>query len=441
MEIRAWIEKNRDEMVQDVLSLVSIKSISSRESGEDAPFGKGCKEVLSRALSLAKGYGLKTENHENYCGSALLPGKTDRELGIFSHLDVVPEGDGWEICRPYEPIIKDGWIYGRGSADNKGPAVAVLYALRYLKETNYKFQHTIRQFYGCDEENAMKDLEYYLSHLAPPDYSLVPDAAFPVCYGEKGRCTILLKTEVSPDILEFQGGEGKNCIPAHAHIQLAGSSKPMTAQGIFAHAASPEKGENALIKLARQLEEGRFLKGGDEQAVKFLSHALLDPYGTGLGISCEDECSGKLTVSCTVLTLSCCQLYLTLDLRYPVTENFSPIEKNLAQWAGRYGWKIESMEHSPALYQNPDTAVIKDLTRICEAVYERPFIPYCMNGGTYARKLPNAVGYGPGLSWQEKPCKPGHGRGHQPDECICIENLSNAVEIYVKALMMLDETI
>lgn len=64
-----------------------------------------------------------------------------------------------------------------------------------------------------------------------------------------------------------------------------------------------------------------------------------------------------------------------------------------------------------------------------------------MSGGTYARKLPNAVGYGPGLSYQKKPCPEGHGRGHQPDECVCIDNLIHAVEIYIRALIMLDSTV
>ena len=62
-----------------------------------------------------------------------------------------------------------------------------------------------------------------------------------------------------------------------------------------------------------------------------------------------------------------------------------------------------------------------------------------MGGGTYARKLTNAVGYGPGLTFQKKPCKEGHGKGHQPDECICIDNLINAIEIYIRAIEYLDE--
>ena len=142
MEISQWIEKNREQLIQDICTLVSVRSVSTHDSANsdstsDAPIGDGCKNVLETALELAKNYGLKTENHEGRCASALLPGKTSRELGIFSHLDVVPEGNGWEVTSPYEPIIKDGWIYGRGSADNKGPAVSALYALRYLKENLY----------------------------------------------------------------------------------------------------------------------------------------------------------------------------------------------------------------------------------------------------------------------------------------------------------------
>ena len=52
----------------------------------------------------------------------------------MAHLDVVPAGDGWSVTEPYMPVIKDGRVYGRGSADDKGPAIAAMYAMRAVKE-------------------------------------------------------------------------------------------------------------------------------------------------------------------------------------------------------------------------------------------------------------------------------------------------------------------
>ena len=66
--------------------------------------------------------------------------------------------------------------------------------------------------------------------------------------------------------------------------------------------------------------------------------------------------------------------------------------------------------------------------------------PYVMGGGTYARKIPNAVGFGPGLEFDRKETglPMGHGNCHSADEVQSVSNLKTAVKIYVKALQKLD---
>lgn len=438
MQIREWIEKNRDSIIRDVCSLVEIKSVSSPGEG-GWPFGTGCRQVLLKALSLAEENGLETENHENYCGSAVLKGESEEELGFFSHLDVVPEGNDWTKTNPYEPLVADGWIYGRGSADNKGPAVAALYTMKYFKENGISLRHTLRQFYGCDEERGMKDMGYYLKAHKPPVFSLVPDAAFPVCCGEKGRYQIVCEARISNDILSVKGGEGINSVPAHAEISLKG--KKVTADGKAAHAAKPETGDNAIVKLSGLLVQNHLLGEADETVFRFLWEGLSDYNGSGLHISCEDEDSGPLTIAATMIEHTEGVMRLFLDLRYPVTADTEMIESGFKNTAEHYGWNVIKMDHNPSFYMDKEDETVKLLTEICSRVYGRKFEPYCMGGGTYARKLPNAVGYGPGLSYQKKPCEDGHGKGHQPDECVCIENLVNAVEIYIHAIMELDKLI
>ena len=44
-----------------------------------------------------------------------------RSLLYSGHVDVAPfEPDDWKVCRPYEPVVKGGKLYGRGAADMKG---------------------------------------------------------------------------------------------------------------------------------------------------------------------------------------------------------------------------------------------------------------------------------------------------------------------------------
>ena len=173
--IDRFLDKYRTEYLDDIMSLVRIRSVSTPDSGGKYPFGSGCAEVLDAALAMGSRMGFAAENHAYYCGSILMPGMTKSEIGMFAHLDVVPEGDGW-LKPPYSPYIKDGWLYGRGSSDNKGPAVTALYAMRCLQESGVRLRHTVRLFLGCSEENGMSDIEYYLKHFPAPEYSFVPDA-------------------------------------------------------------------------------------------------------------------------------------------------------------------------------------------------------------------------------------------------------------------------
>ncbi len=97
------------------------------------PYGEGCSEALRTALHIAECYDFSINNYDNYVGTVDMNDK-DAQLDILAHLDVVPAGDGWTVTKPFEPVVKDGKIYGRGTADDKGPAIAALYAMRAVNE-------------------------------------------------------------------------------------------------------------------------------------------------------------------------------------------------------------------------------------------------------------------------------------------------------------------
>jgi len=62
-----------------------------------------------------------------------------RSLLLSGHADVAPfEPDDWTVCRPYEPLLADGRLYGRGSADMKGGMAASFWALRVLRELGFR---------------------------------------------------------------------------------------------------------------------------------------------------------------------------------------------------------------------------------------------------------------------------------------------------------------
>ena len=57
---------------------------------------------------------------------------------------------------PFEPVVKDGYLIGRGAQDNKGPAVAMLYVMRCIRELGLPAAHELCLFAGCDEERGCR---------------------------------------------------------------------------------------------------------------------------------------------------------------------------------------------------------------------------------------------------------------------------------------------
>ena len=131
-KIEAYIDAHRQEMLEDICTLCRINSEKmAYKTGK--PFGEGTFQALSKALAMAERYGFHIKNHDNYVGTIDLNNGA-RNLDILAHLDVVPAGEGWTVTEPFTPVEKDGKLYGRGTADDKGPAVAALYAMRAVKD-------------------------------------------------------------------------------------------------------------------------------------------------------------------------------------------------------------------------------------------------------------------------------------------------------------------
>ena len=138
--IDRWIEGHRDEFIEDVVRMVRIKSVAQQDSPVK-PYGSGCREALHAMLDLGKKHGFLTENYEEYMGSIDM-GIPKETIGFWGHLDVVPEGDGWDFP-PYEGVVKNGMIIGRGAQDNKGQTMAVFYVMRCIQELGIPLRHNL----------------------------------------------------------------------------------------------------------------------------------------------------------------------------------------------------------------------------------------------------------------------------------------------------------
>ena len=148
-KIEAYMETHRQELVADVCELCRINS-ERMPAEEDMPYGPGAAECLDAALDMAEGYGFETVDYDGYVGCVDFDSTLPKQLDILAHLDVVPAGEGWTVTEAYAPVEKDGKLYGRGSSDDKGPAVAALYAMRCVKELGIPLKKNVRLILGTD---------------------------------------------------------------------------------------------------------------------------------------------------------------------------------------------------------------------------------------------------------------------------------------------------
>jgi len=86
---------------------------------------------------------------------------------MYGHLDKQPEMLGWsDGLGPWEPVLKDGKLYGRGGADDGYALFASLAALLALKEQGVARARTVIIIEAC-EESGSTDLSFYIDHLGP----------------------------------------------------------------------------------------------------------------------------------------------------------------------------------------------------------------------------------------------------------------------------------
>lgn len=463
--LEQWLSDEEEAMVARIRELVEIESVANKwdweeraETGElrGEPYGGGCRRALDRMLVMGKEYGFCCEDVGGYCGSIRFGG-SEVECGIWGHLDVVPAQEEEWVYPPFELTRIGDFLIGRGVQDNKGPLIAALWALRYLKETGVESGICFRLIFGCNEEGGMEDVVYYGKNRRMPDFSFVVDCSFPVCHGEKGIGRLVFETErLDGSLADLQAGTVVNSVPGKAFAKVkvkGGKVFCLEEKGISGHCAFPEKTRNALFPLCRRLigkgwmekknekgiVEGEWLSEKERKAVAFLGKLGQDGYGRGVGLFYEDEQSGRLTCNAGLVSMKDGCLRVEIDIRYPVTASFDNIEERLIGEAREAGFQLVSREESKGCYLPADHWLVTELMGAWEDVNGQKGKPYVMGGGTYARKLPNAVGFGPGqpADFSSLGLGPEHGGCHGADECQSLEALKQAVRVYVNAIKRL----
>lgn len=457
--IDQWIAAHREELIRDVISLVNIRS-TRNEPTPESPFGQDVKNAMDQVLKVAEHYGLHTENDGYYTVSALRPGETGRELAILGHIDTVPEGDGWKFS-PFDAVVREGHIIGRGSLDNKGPGLAGLYVLRMCRELGIPFRHTLRMIFGGNEESGMADVRHYITTHVLPDFTIVCDGGWALCQGEKGIITVDLEADVrNSNLRDFHAGVASNSVPDFAYAVISGDGKALreklaafpdytleshpegicvSVRGKAGHAAFPDNTVNAVYKLARLLTDARLLEGSAAEAVTYLADLLADHTGTRLGITYRDGLLGETTHICGHVRLYAGQLQAKLDIRYADRRNpeKTAADVSAAIAGAKSGFVIKKITNDPPYYHSVEEPGIRILLDTCHDYVSPAAKPYVMGGITHARHLKNAVPFGP-CEAPDEISTVRFGYAHAPDEAVRIDQLTTAIKVYFMALYRLD---
>jgi succinyl-diaminopimelate desuccinylase len=408
-----------DDMIKDLAKLISIKSVRSK-AVEGAPYGQNTLNALETVLDMGKAYGLKTKNIDGRAGY-IEYGEGEAMIGILLHLDVVPEGDGW-VTDPYTLTEKDGYLYGRGTADDKGPAIAALYALFDLIKKDEIEGYRVRLIFGLDEECGSSCIEHYVKTEELPTLGFVPDADFPLIYAEKGILNVVLGSEGS-DAVSLKAGERPNVVPGKCYITYRGEQKVY--EGVPAHGAAPYAGVNA-IKTA--VMNSQVIKG--LPIITFFENCLMDKhYGEGLGIDPKDE-SGRLTVNPGIMAIEKDQSYVVLNIRYPVTCDHKQIVDSINKAADKYGIVVTNVSDNPPLYVDKGSILVSTLLKVYREITGDMTEPLAIGGGTYARSMPNLVAYGMNMPG-DPDC------AHQANEYIKKQRLYESAAIYREGIKRL----
>ncbi|WP_418615744.1 Sapep family Mn(2+)-dependent dipeptidase [Ruminococcus sp.] len=440
------ILKYKDELLADLNTLIGFESVANEKPEE-------CQNAINFMLKRANDFGLTGEQVTDESMHIQL-GSKGKLCGILSHLDVVPAGNNWSVL-PYSLTEKDGRLYGRGIADDKGAALVTLYCLRALKEEGIDGVNALRAIYGTSEECGMEDIDGYFEKMPVPDLSFTPDSDYGICYAEKGILQIEVSTKgnLATVLSQLHSGKAINAVPDIAYALLDSSNYDeqnllelskktdgnfefnstidglmVISRGKAAHACEPHKGFNAAAALVELLAKA-YTSTEIGAICDFIDIALgNETDGCSLGLKTHCSISGDLTVNLGYIHIEGNEARAAFDIRYPVSITGGSVYRQFRYAAKHNKLDVKVLNHEKPLYIEKDSELVKLLSGAYKAVTgEEPEL-YTTGGGTYARKLGGkGLAFGPAFKDDEV-------NMHNADESIDKEKFFTHAQICLEAM-------
>ena len=421
--------ENYSSFLNDLKQLISFESVLATPK-KDMPFGEGVYNALNWFLHKAQSFGFQTINYNNYIGEVVFG--EGEEIGIIGHLDVVPVGGGWETD-PFTLTEKDGYLYGRGIMDDKGPLLLCLYILKELKDSGKLPTKKFRLIVGCNEESGWQDVEYLATKSHFPKYGFSPDGNFPISYAEKGMAIVEFTIPKLKNFSLVSGGTVINAVCGEATAvpnekgidqtllakrNLTLKDGKIVAIGKSAHGSTPRLGINAI-----KLLFDYFLDMGED--VKDVIDCLFNDRENIFGMQNEQ---GTVTFSPDIITQDDQKIIIKCDCRFPYPFTFEDVKQKFDKFNIDYTYQIKH----PTQYVEKEGDFVSTLLNAYNSVTKENATPLSQGGSTFARVFEKGCAFGPEFE--------GHDNAiHQPNEHVLIDDLLKMYQIYKNAIFALSK--
>lgn len=490
------VERRGDGYVTMLVQLLHFETVSGQQGfQEKARFQKEVRRCVRFLEKSATELGMTYRTYDNLAAVAELEGEPGGPvIGVAVHLDVVPPGKDWTVPA-FEGKVSDGFVWGRGAQDDKGPAAAIFSALDVIRaiqreESRLRQRATIRLLLGTREEtDEWPDMDLLARSESTPDFVVVPDGAFPVVNAEKGMVNLELtaawpvalpeKPDVRIKLLE--GGERATTVADRAVLRLESldndhlmqqiakaeeelkrmrPSAELTVREVMveepedhveveivfagraAHAAFPERGQNALLDALAFLLQ---LTGTPAHPVHFaekLWQGFRHLDGSGLGLDHIHPYMGKTTVNLGMARFWEGGAKAEINVRFPAGLDGDRVERKLREHFELSSDEAINVEVTTEplgrvqapVYLDPEKHhdLLDPLTAAYESVTGRSGGFVAMRGTTYAKAFPVAAAFGP-----MDPAGGDMELAHEADERVSVTRYLENVSIYATALLLL----
>ena len=393
------------EFLESVTDFIRIPSVSGNKDK--------CEQALDFIIGRGETLGFRCAKILDDRIGIIEMGSGRDGIGIFTNVDVLPAGDqDSRSVSAFEPRITDGQIFGRGSVETKGAAMAVLFAMKKLadalREKSTICNRKVRLVVGTEKFSGASDIIDYLRIAEAPEISIVTGGYFPYANTGMGNMDITFSfrlNEGKGNTKFICGGNNRHLVPEICKM-VQSDGQPIVIKGRMASSARPGDGKNAILAMAAMMNSVPTAERDPCRQDVIL--AVLEKLNYGFrdsraikagmpgmaGLSNVRFTSGNTFVP-TVIRSDNGYLYLNINVHYFLGTKESLIVEKLKDFFSPLDGHIINIECKPPFVTDNKLSfldTIKDAYNRCEKAIEEPAMSY---DDAYARIIPNSVVCGP----------------------------------------------